>query len=385
MPKAGDICSDTAKLLKAGQETPNTENSSVGEFRQRIDSSALPLFDFPDDIAFDEVVPKRMTPLLKHRLLALADLLEKNFPDSQGSPRPKLKVKTSWENADNRHGEGRALDLVTDPPLQGDNLEVSLGRLACLCRQPGVNFEYVRFWEKTGKPVHIHVVVPREDYLFRLKTKLPEVAIPANASYNKAKSILENGWMDFLRDKRFFDPSLQHPRITVDGPDVALRPVQITPENFTDGVTIGDIVLQTAARRGLTPKAFFDDPATDRISGFASIRLLPSPVSDLVTHQTAPDLNTLELSLRRVSYDGKQFVATREECQSVIERLIGNGGPYQGIEILVNEILRPQLVTLDEAPESSLTRILDQVALDVHGQWYWTGPNRIDFIPRIRW
>ncbi|NEQ46948.1 MAG: hypothetical protein F6K00_26770 [Leptolyngbya sp. SIOISBB] len=358
-------------VLEPGKRWPSKDiNQAVGMVRYPI-RSADGLYRIEDRIEGNLLIKfpienenaRRATLLMKNRLEALAVEVNTFWSGSRLlqvdncyiKPRRNIRLRSP------QHLEARAADLkVTNTPP--NEKITTLQTLARLCQNVG--FEYVEFDERG----FINVAVPR-DALFRLLE---------SSTIRRATASLRKGWLIFSTD--FFDPNEEHPVLLIDGADVSLKPILFDDEG-RERMGLGKILLSASNQRGLSPKAYFLNNQSRRTNQ-PIIRLIPSPFADLSTALSPVKLESLELSLRRYSNDGKSFEGNGETMESVIEQLTDSNSPYKGIEIQLHNAIKPLIVNSSQPSHASLTRILDALALEVHGGWHWIGPNKINFISR---
>lgn len=157
---AGDFIATAAKKeLKLGEHIPATsEGDTCGKLKAKV-RRGTPEFDAlvkndNTDIEFKDEegtgADRLMTPRLKEKLDALADLVKAEWSDK------KLRVTEAWDE-NNEHGatslhyEGRAADLTVS-----DKDGAKLGRLAQLAVDAGLDWAYFE------NALHVHVSVKSE-------------------------------------------------------------------------------------------------------------------------------------------------------------------------------------------------------------------------------
>lgn len=145
-----------ATTLTLHQKVPNkSENDTVGAITKKITRTSpefqqLVRNDNPDVVFKNEErtgADMMMTPRLKEKIDALAELLKTELPGF------KLRVTEAWDenmehNPTSTHYEGRAADMTTDPVNSA-----KLGRLGGLAVEAG--FDWVFF--ENDKHIHVSV------------------------------------------------------------------------------------------------------------------------------------------------------------------------------------------------------------------------------------
>ncbi len=228
------------------------------------------------------------------------------------------------------------------------------------------------------------------------------------------RELLSEGWSHFAQQLVNLPtppgwpavPAAPNPeRLIVDGVEAVLHPIPLVydkdkVESMEFGTVefkvlrVGYAFLNSAMHRGYFPKAYYPKSYYSTANFWNSerpiIRLMRSPIADLSSVLEAVDVHSLEASISCYSYDGKKFEAGGRPLQNVLRNLMESDSfrrrdveeGTELIDIRVHNVLQALTVDTRTSGFASLTHILDALALEVHGSWYWSGPKRIDFISR---
>jgi len=83
---------------------------------------------------------------------------------------------------------------------------------------------------------------------------------------------------------------------------------------------------------------------------------------------------------------GERFYPGKESGVALVEVLAGlldPDGRYAGLGCRIHDDLKSiPVANTDLHPCAGLTNILDALAYEVHGMWFWSGPARIDMVSR---
>ncbi len=337
-------------------------------------------------IAFRDSGARHMTLLMEDKLLDLAEAVatqDQEYWDGLVT-NLKLFVKRCFiknpDSGDNKlHHEGRLIHIRFESMPDTEEGRIKLmHKLAALCKQVGFGFiESTKDRLPGLDDIYIHAAVRPDHHLmgpWRTKT----------ISVGDANDDLKNGWGRFIR--KHFNPKKAEGVILVDGAESTNQPLRLLHPGREE-LKIGQALLNLAAQRGLYPKAYYPErrpcSATQPI-----IRLLPSPLQDLVAFSSPVKVESLETSLKIYSDAGENFCPKNTDSRGVpladvLSELFGPDKRYSSLECRVHDDLK--FITVVETclhPCAGLTNILDALAYEVHGMWFWSGPARIDFVSR---
>jgi hypothetical protein len=290
---------------------------------------------------------------------------------------PKHLVEKAWLRRESA-GDTREIIVRSCFVRKG---EEDVGVLGCLAEQSGFDFVYHYDEVFDGHQVWgIHGSVLLGD-LNRLK---------APADWAKLEEGLrENGWLGLFRDP-MFGPD---PFTVLPGDEMIVPRIQIVPLHDTGKTTLGEVLLQTAWSRGISPRPSYLS-VEDRNRGRLMVRFVHAPVQIIPGAATQPTtVDTLEKAIRQ--YTEKGLPARFSTCQKfargtqfheLIKRLVDeSNAPYRGITIQAHSHLLPQWVRIPEEAalpdHATLTNIMDAVAAQLSATWDWYGPDRIMMVP----
>jgi hypothetical protein len=184
---------------------------------------------------------------------------------------------------------------------------------------------------------------------------------------------------------------LHRPLVILPGDEMLVPSVQIVPVEYSAGLTYGDVLLQTAWSRGLTPRPIYLAEA-DRAEGRIALRFIHVPVACMPVSATRPPtLETLEISA--LHYPGEKGFSTCDDKNprgkplwDILKDLTADSRPYSGITVVAHASLLPQYVGIKKEEAlpvgATFVEIMDTIGMKLLADWDWYGEGRAFMVPK---
>ncbi|MFC1835099.1 hypothetical protein ACFL2Q_10225 [Thermodesulfobacteriota bacterium] len=294
----------------------------------------------------------------------------------------------------------KKFDLTTFELLEPKN---GKSELACLAQEAG--FDFVHFYTE-NETERIHASVFQGEFL-----RFYDSA--TGGSRDPESLLARSGWKGLLKDREnYLEPRVGHPILIFPPDELLATGIQCLPINPAADTPLGDLLLQTAWSRGLSPRPSFASDE-DRRRGRVLLRMIKSPLGLDFHSLTGPvTIESLQIAIRQ--FDGEESIFSDGSTGSPLGRRVHDllkaltkappeelseepskaqteskeSPPYADITASAHPAVASLFVTIDGSEVKkrrlTLTEIMDLIAFEVDGFWEWFSDKHIRLYPDPR-